>query len=168
MLDFAAPRQRLRWRTTCFGAGMTMKASPASNRSPAAPELVIKDAMTPQPHTIGRDQPLAVAHRMMRDHRIRHLPVLEHGRLVGIISQRDLYFLETIAGIDLDKDCVEDGMNSDTFVVGPNESIVTVAAEMYDRKLGSAVVIDHDRVVGIFTASDALRLLSGRPRTPHS
>ena len=52
--------------------------------------------MTSQPLTIGRQQSLTTAHRLMRDHRVRHLPVLEHGELIGVVSQRDPYFLETI------------------------------------------------------------------------
>ena len=50
----------------------------------------IDQVMTPQPYTIGRDQTLATAHQMMRAHLVRHLPVLEHSELVGIVSQRDL------------------------------------------------------------------------------
>jgi acetoin utilization protein AcuB len=118
--------------------------------------------MTPQPLTIGRDQSLEVAHQMMRDHGVRHLPVLEHGQLVGVVSQRDLYFLESIAGVDLNKDRVDEGMSPDTYAVGPEESVEEVAAVMADRRLGSAVVIERGRVVGIFTATDALRILGGR------
>jgi CBS domain-containing protein len=123
--------------------------------------LTIGDVMTPQPFTIGRGQTLEVAHRMMRDHGVRHLPVLERGQLVGIVSQRDLYFLETIAGVELATDQVEDGMSTDAYAVGPDESLERVAGVMAERKLGSAVVIERDRVIGIFTATDALRVLSG-------
>lgn len=63
--------------------------------------------MTPQPLTIGRNEPLVTAHRLMNEHGVRHLPVLEHGELIGIVSQRDLYFLETIRGVDLERDSVE-------------------------------------------------------------
>jgi CBS domain-containing protein len=128
-------------------------------------KVTMKDVMTLQPLTIGRDQTLEVAHRMMREHGVRHLPVLERGQLVGILSQRDLYFLETIAGVDLAKDRVDDGMSSDAYAVGPDESVEHVANVMAERKLGSAVVIERDRVIGIFTGTDALRLLAGKRRT---
>lgn len=126
-------------------------------------KLAVKDVMTSQPHTIGRNQTLALAHRMMRDHGIRHLPVLEHGELVGMLTQRDLYFLETIAGVELTKDLVDDAMNTDAYAVDPDESLEHVAAVMCERKLGSAVVVERGRVIGIFTATDALRLLAGYP-----
>ena len=81
----------------------------AEPKTPTASRNASKDwsvgaSMTPQPVTIGRKQPLAIAHRMMRAHGVRHLPVLEHGELVGVVSQRDLYFLETIRDADPEED----------------------------------------------------------------
>jgi acetoin utilization protein AcuB len=121
--------------------------------------LTVADAMTPQPHTIGRDQTLALAHEMMRTHRVRHLPVLEHGEIIGVVSQRDLYFLESLSGVDVAKDKVEDAMTSDCYTVAPDASVSEVAAKMATEKIGSAVVLERGRVVGIFTATDALRVL---------
>ena len=122
--------------------------------------LIIADVMTPQPMTIGRDQTLAVAHKMMREHGIRHLPVLERGKLVGVLSQRDLYFLETLAGVDLDEDHVDDAMSQDAFAVAPEVPLEQVAATLEERKLGCTVIVERERVIGIFTATDALRLLA--------
>lgn len=119
--------------------------------------------MSPQPITIGRDQTLGTAHKMMREHKVRHLPVLERGQLVGILSQRDLYFLETIAGVDLGTDHVDDAMTVETFAVAPTAALSEVAATMAERKYGCAVVIERGRVIGIFTATDALRVLAGMP-----
>jgi acetoin utilization protein AcuB len=119
----------------------------------------IGDVMTPQPLTIGRDQKLVTAHKMMAENGIRHLPVLERGDLVGIVSQRDLYFIETIAGVDKFADKVEDAMTSDTRKFDPDTPLAEVAREMFEHKLGCAVVVERDRVVGIFTAMDALRIL---------
>src|SRR6478609_1709409 len=98
----------------------THHARPAKRLVRSA-KLAVKDVMTSQPHTIGRNQTLALAHRMMREHGIRHLPVLEHGELVGMLTQRDLYFLETIAGVELTKDLVDDAMNTDAYAVDPDE-----------------------------------------------
>lgn len=122
--------------------------------------LTIGDVMTPQPLTIGRDQKLVTAHKMMAENGIRHLPVLERGDLVGVVSQRDLYFVETIAGVDKLADKVEDAMTTDARKFGPETPLVEVAREMYQHKLGCAVIVERDRVVGIFTAIDALRILA--------
>lgn len=128
------------------------------NRSRRA--VTIGDVMTPQPLTIGREQKLVTAHEMMTENRIRHLPVLERGELVGIVSQRDLYFFETITGVDKMADKVDEAMTTDTRVFAPDTPIADVAREMYEHKLGCAVVVERDRVVGIFTAMDALRMLA--------
>jgi len=123
--------------------------------------LQMQDVMTPQPITIGRGQSLATAHELMRRHGCRHLPVLEHGELVGIVTQRDLYLLETIAGVDLTKDQVDDALTADAYAVAPDASLAEVAAHMATEKLGCAVVIERGRVIGIFTTTDALRVVAG-------
>jgi acetoin utilization protein AcuB len=116
--------------------------------------------MTPSPHTIAHDQTLATAHRLMQEHKLRHLPVLERGKLVGIVSERDLYFVETLRGVELDSVQVSDAMSFDIFTVPPGASMREVAAEMAEHKYGSAVVVDAGQVVGVFTTTDALEALS--------
>jgi|CXWL01.1.fsa_nt_gi acetoin utilization protein AcuB len=124
-------------------------------------KLTVADVMTEQPLTIGRDQPLSVAHRMMRENRVRHLPVLEHGELVGVLTQRDLYFLETIAGVEIDSDKIDDAMSTDAYAVAPDARLEDVAAVMAEQRYGCAVVMERGRVAGIFTATDALRVIAG-------
>jgi acetoin utilization protein AcuB len=115
--------------------------------------------MTVCPHTIGTDQPLDKAHRMMREHKIRHLPVLRGGDLVGILSQRDLYFLESIAGVLPGKVSVEEAMTAEPFSVDPDASVERVVGEMAKHKYGCAVVMEHRDVLGLFTTTDALKVL---------
>lgn len=141
-----------------------IRSRPAKHSDVAPVKRTMRDVMTPQPHTIGRDQTLDVAHRKMLKHDIRHLPVLDDGRLVGMLTQRDLYFLETIAGVDMTNDIVEDAMTPDTYRVDPSESVDHVAAVMCERKLGSAVVVEDGQVTGIFTVTDALRLLAANSK----
>jgi len=122
---------------------------------------IIDRFMTRAPHTIGDEQTLATAHRMMREHGIRHLPVLHAGKLTGILSQRDLHLLETLQDVDQDDVKVSEAMTQDTFVIGPRSSVRKVAREMAEHKYGCAVVLDErDRVVGVFTTVDALEALS--------
>lgn len=135
------------------------KLSPNSSRTLQKP-LVVRQWMTPSPHSIGRDQPLAIAHKLMREHDLRHLPVLERGKIVGIVTQRDLYFLETIGAVDPETECVDEAMSPDVYCVGPDVRIREVVAEMAEHKYGCAVVIEHAKAIGVFTTTDALRLLS--------
>jgi acetoin utilization protein AcuB len=120
----------------------------------------IEQYMSPSPQTIGQEQTLAVAHEMMRKHGIRHLPVLHAGKLVGVLSQRDLHFIETLEDVDVTQVEVNEAMSHDTYAVDPHAPVREVAAEMADHKYGSAVVLEGERVVGIFTAVDGLRALS--------
>ncbi len=127
---------------------------------PARRPLTIADLMTATPLTIGTDQKLSRAHEVMREHQIRHLPVLRGGKLVGVLSQRDLYFLESVAGVDVNIDEVADAMSTDVYTTYPEATLREVARVMSEQKYGCAVVVDHGRVVGIFTVTDAVRHLA--------
>lgn len=120
----------------------------------------IERFMTPSPQTIGQDQPLSVAHEMMRHHQIRHLPVLHGGKLVGMLSQRDLHFIETLKDVDPEKVTVEEAMSTDTFAVRRQTTLHEVALEMAEHRYGSAVVLERERVVGIFTTVDGMQALA--------
>lgn len=116
--------------------------------------------MTPSPHTIGVEATLTEAHELMRRHTIRHLPVLDAGALVGLVSLGDLHLLETLDGVDPNDASVREAMSDNPYAVSPDAPLRRVAAEMAARKISSAVVVEGGRVVGIFTAVDGLRGLS--------
>jgi acetoin utilization protein AcuB len=113
--------------------------------------------MTPSPHSIGQEQTLAQAHRLMREHGIRHLPVLHGGELVGMLSDRDLHLIETLRDVDAEKVIVEEAMSPIVYTVAPRAPLDEVVREMSAHKYGSAVVVDNAKVVGVFTTVDALR-----------
>ncbi|MET0384314.1 MAG: CBS domain-containing protein [Polyangiales bacterium] len=123
--------------------------------------LTVQKFMTRSPHTIRHDQSLAVAHKFMREHDIRHLPVLEDGRLAGLVSQRDLYLIESLKDVDPHRVPVSEAMTTEIYAVGPRTSVRKIAEEMAVHKYGSAVVIDGEAIVGVFTTTDALQTLSG-------
>jgi len=118
----------------------------------------IQKFMTPMPHTIGQDIPLKTALSMMREHRFRHLPVQDGGKLVGILTDRDVKLAASFAGAA--ELTVSDVMTPDPFTVGPETSLDFVVLEMAEHKYGCAVIEQgNGKVVGIFTATDALRVL---------
>src|ERR1044071_1133755 len=86
--------------------------------------------MTPIPYSIGLDQKLAVAHSMMQAHRIRHLPVLSGGQLVGLLSDRDLHLIETLRDVDPEKVLVEDAMTSAPYTAAPDAPLDVVVSTM--------------------------------------
>lgn len=115
----------------------------------------IKKYMTTDIQTIGDEQPMSVAHRMMREQRIRHLPVLHQGKIVGIVTDRDLHLVETLRDVDPMQVSVSEAMTQDAYVVSPEAPLDEVVSTMAAQKYGSAVVVDHGHVVGIFTTVDA-------------
>jgi acetoin utilization protein AcuB len=124
-------------------------------------ELTVADRMTRTPQVIGVEQSLTAAHELMRSNGIRHLPVLHGGKLVGVLSQRDLHFVESLRDVNPDEVAVEEAMTQDVYAVPPRTPLREVVNEMAERKLGSAVVVEGQKIVGMFTTVDALDTLAG-------
>ena len=120
----------------------------------------VRKHMTLSPQVVSSGQTLAQAHQLMRERNVRHLPVVDDGRLVGVVSQRDLYLLETLKGVDQGAETVEEAMSPEPFAVSPDAPLDEVALAMAEHKHGSAVVVDQGVVVGLFTTVDALRALA--------
>jgi len=120
----------------------------------------IREYMTPSPVTIGVEQSLREAHQVMRSFSIRHLPVLEHGKLVGIVTERDLQLLESFRDVDQRTTSVREAMTIEPFVCHPDDAIELVARTMAQRKLGSALVVCDGQIIGVFTSSDVVRALA--------
>jgi acetoin utilization protein AcuB len=116
--------------------------------------------MTRQPWTIERSATLTAAHQLMRRHAIRHLPVMDAGKLVGIVSERDLHLIETLPDSDPDDVTVDDAMTETIYIAAPTDDVSEVVDRMAAGKLGSAVVMQDQSVEGIFTSIDALQVLS--------
>jgi acetoin utilization protein AcuB len=130
----------------------------------------IKDFMTASSHAIGRDQNLKFAHDRMQQWGVHQVPVLDGGLLVGVINERDVALISAVAPAQLETILVEEAMTPEPYTVGPSDDVADVVAQMLQHKYGSAVVMDHNKVVGLFTSVDALRLLSEllQPKTGKS
>lgn len=119
----------------------------------------IEKFMTAMPYTIGQNMEIIKALEMMREYRIRHLPVQESGKLVGIISDRDIKLASSFA--DSYHLTVDEVMTPDPYTTTPQSSLYDVVFEMAEHKYGCAIVRqENGKVVGIFTATDGLRVLS--------
>lgn len=116
--------------------------------------------MTTNPHTVRPSLTLAEAMQLMREHQIRHLPVLDGGQLVGMLSERDIRIIESFKGVDPTKTLVEDAMEQQVYAVRPGAPLDEVVSEMASKKYGSAVVMQNLNVVGIFTVVDALNAIA--------
>lgn len=122
----------------------------------------IKSVMTPFPYAIAADAPLAEAQAFMRKEKIRHLPVVEDGQPTGMISDRDIKLLlgPELGNPRPDELSVRDAMVEHAFVVDLETPLDSVAAYMAEHRCGSAVVTRKGKLAGIFTVTDACRVLA--------
>jgi acetoin utilization protein AcuB len=122
----------------------------------------VREFMTTMPQTIGVRASLAEARRTMAERGVRHLPVVNDGILVGILSEREIALCEALKK-DPDAVEVETAMRGRVFTCGPEAHLHAVAEIMADEKYGSAVIVERDhpvKVLGVFTTVDALRALA--------
>jgi len=119
----------------------------------------IKSVMTPFPYAVEVGNPIADAKALMAAHDIRHLPVTEHGKLVGVITERDIRrALDPVFGLPPEAELqVRNVFVPDAYVVEITESLDRVLSVMAAQHLGSALVVKGDKLAGIFTVTDACR-----------
>jgi acetoin utilization protein AcuB len=117
--------------------------------------------MTPFPYSIDIDAGLTQAMHMMQEHKIRHLPVMEQGKLVSVLTDRDIKMaLDPSVGLPpREQLTVRNACVIDAYIVNTNAPLDRVLLEMAERHIGSALVVKEQRLAGIFTASDACRFL---------
>ena len=126
----------------------------------------VRDAMTRDPLTIGPDAPLQMAEALMRDSRVRHLPVVGGaGQLLGSLTDRDLEhaaFVPALAGALaweprwLKAPRVRDVMTWSAVTTQPHFALAQAALVMFQHRVGSLPVIEDGRLVGILTGRDVL------------
>jgi acetoin utilization protein AcuB len=115
--------------------------------------------MTRLPEEIDRFESVARAKEMMQDNDIRHLPVMAGAKLFGIVSERDVDLVMAATAGVIARTEIGEICGQGAYSVLPTALVTDVAATMVEHGIGSAVVVDGDAVVGIFTVTDALRAL---------
>jgi acetoin utilization protein AcuB len=121
--------------------------------------------MTTVPVCIETSAPLTRAQALLKEHGIRHLPVLDSaGALAGLITDRDLRLVMSL-NVHAADAVVADVMRTGVYTIEPNTPLDEVAADMAAGKHGSAVVMQNRKVVGIFTTIDVCRALAELLRT---
>ena len=132
--------------------------------NPLRSKKQVRDLMSPLVKTIERNDELLIADTVMRNERIRHLPILDDaGRLVGIVSQRDLFLNALVRALGhesaardraLGSIAVKEIMTEDVVTTTPDALIAAAAQVMVDRKIGCLPVVEDNAVVGILSESD--------------
>ena len=132
--------------------------------------LQVTDVMSHDVHTVKRNDELAVADALMKQERVRHLPVLdEDGRVCAVVSQRDLFRGALLRALGyggraeelmLRQVAVKDTMSSQIQTTTPDMPVADAARLMIERRIGCLPVIENDRLVGIVTETDFVRLVA--------
>jgi acetoin utilization protein AcuB len=132
----------------------------------------VKDLVRHRPVTIARDTPVLEARRIMQAKCIRHLLVVEDGRLVGIVTDRDIrlnmpspattlsvwevnYLLARLTAGEV--------MTTTVIVVDPERDARDAANLLVSERIGALPVVDGDKLVGIVTETDFLRAFVESP-----
>ena len=126
----------------------------------------VRDFMTPTPISVSPNTPVDEARALMQQHRIRHLPVLDHGRLVGIVSDRDIRLvLPSPAtslsvyeiGYLLTRLTVAEIMTRGPLTIAPERPITEAVRRMLANKVGTLPVVAGGQLVGIVTRTNLLQ-----------
>jgi len=119
-------------------------------------------AMTPFPYHVQVADPISEVERLMAEHGIRHVPVQDGARVVGIISERDLHHLVNPALPLRDRSRIRarDVLHADPYLVDIHTPLDLVVEEMARRQIGSAIVVRNQRLAGILSATDVCRVLA--------
>jgi acetoin utilization protein AcuB len=117
--------------------------------------------MTPFPYVVQVNDSLRAARALMVEHEVRHLPVKDGSRLLGVLTDRDLKrALDPSLGLPPKEELfVRDVFVPDAYIVDVAEPLDGVLDRLASQHIGSALVTKHGRLVGIFTLTDAARLL---------
>ena len=119
----------------------------------------VKSVMTPFPYSVESSAGIREAREFLMSKQIRHLPVTEDGKLVGVVSDRDI---KLVLGPDFaypseDELLIRDVMVKDAYTVSLMEPLDAVLEHMAEHHVGSALVTKKGKLVGVFTATDACR-----------
>ena len=129
----------------------------------------VRDLMTTELTTLGRNDRLDVADEILAMGRIRHLPIVEDGAVVGIVSQRDLFRSGLAAAVGIGTNTrrkllqgllVKEVMSEPVVTVGPDATVQDAARLMVENKIGCLPVVSEGRLQGLVTETDLLRYVA--------
>lgn len=118
-------------------------------------------AMTPFPYSVKLDTLLSNARQLMKEHDVHHLPIMDDNKIVGVIARRDIKARKEIRLITEDKSKlqIKDAYISDPYIISVDEPLENVLLNMAEKRHSAALVIKHDKLVGILTYIDVCRYL---------
>ena len=122
-------------------------------------KIPVEEFTTPNPITATTHSKVEELARVMKEHGIRHIPIMQNEKVVGIVSDRDLKVIASLKMLEKSFLTAADIMSRDPVTVDSSTPLDEVAFEMSEKKIGSVIVTENDQLVGIFTLTDALNAL---------
>lgn len=125
--------------------------------------MFVKDKMTANPVTVTPDVSISAAFGIMKEQSFRRLPVVKGGKLIGIVTEKELQQVSpskatTLSVFELnyllEKTTIKDAMSKDPITVQDDDLIEKAALLMRTNKVGALPVLHGERLVGIITESD--------------
>lgn len=125
--------------------------------------MYIRNYMISNPYTVSPDATVADAMELMRTKKIRRVPVVKNGKLVGIITERKLLEVSpspattlSIFEINylLSKTKIDSIMSKDLITVAPGDLLEEAAVKMREFDIGGLPVVEDNKLVGIITETD--------------
>lgn len=123
---------------------------------------IVGAVMTSFPYFVEVDDTVGRMERLMDEHEIRHLPVQEKGRVVGVVSERDLHHIvkRTASVAEKSKITARDVMVADPYIVPFRAPLNEVVSEMAKRHIGSVIILRRGKLAGVLSATDVCRILA--------
>jgi len=123
---------------------------------------IVGAVMTSFPYFVEANDSVSKIEQMMDEHGIRHLPVQEKGKLIGIVSERDLHHLvNRMASTEAKLNShARDIMITDPYVAAFNTPLNEVVAQMALRHVGSVIVLRRGKLAGILSSIDVCRIFA--------
>jgi len=118
---------------------------------------LIKFIMTPFPYSVDMEDTVDAASKMMAERDIRHLPVTDKGKPVGVVSDREVKRAQSDPGDAAPR--VRDIADLNAYIVELTTPLDDVVNEMARRHIATGLVVREGRLVGIFTATDVFTYL---------
>jgi CBS domain-containing protein len=130
--------------------------------------MQVREIMSKDIEVVDRNDNLRTVEERMATKQLRHLPVLEQGEIVGIVTQRDLFkatmsstmgYGEKVQQAYLQSVRVKEIMVYPVVTVSPDTSVAAAAEMMINKGIGCLPVVDDHKLIGIVTKTDLLRCL---------
>jgi CBS domain-containing protein len=132
--------------------------------------MKVRELMTTDVATIGRNDELTIGDDIMKMKRLRHLPVVEEGRLVGMLTQRDLFHAALSIALNFGEKAqkeflktvvVKEVMTEEVLTIDPGADVKEAARLLIEHKIGCLPVVENGKLVGLVTETDLLRVIAG-------